>query len=249
MQLFMCISRHIDAFNRRLGRAMSWAILAVVIVSSLNASVRYALNTSSNAWLELQWYLFSAVFLLGSAYTLQMNEHIRIDIVNAMLSRRWRSLIDIFGHVVFLLPLCSLMVWLSTPMAWRSFNSTGSISAADLIFLSTCLACLALLSLCVSYWPRRAESQSIKLRLALLSGLLLLALISLPFLARPIAAQWELSVSAGGLPIWPARFLIPLGFFTLLLQALSETIKRIAILRGDIPDPWLKPIAAEPQAP
>ena len=92
MQLFLRISGHIDAFNRRLGRAMSWAILAVVIVSSLNASVRYALNTSSNAWLELQWYLFSAVFLLGSAYTLQQNEHIRIDIVNATLSRRWRSL-------------------------------------------------------------------------------------------------------------------------------------------------------------
>lgn len=249
MQQVLRVSHHIDAFSRALGRAMSWAILAVVIVSSLNALVRYAFNTSSNAFLELQWYLFSAVFLLGSAYTLQQNEHIRIDIVNALFSRRTRTIIDIFGHMFFLLPLCSLMVWLSAPMAWRSFNATGSITSADVMFLSALLALMALLVLFIRQWTKQTSETRNTLRLSLIIALIVLDAISLPILAKPIMSHWELSVSAGGLPIWPARFLIPIGFFTLLLQAMSETIKRIAVLSGATPDPWLTPDAAEPQAP
>ncbi len=248
MHYALRISHHIDAFNRWLGRATSWAILAVVIVSSLNAIVRYAFNTSSNAFLELQWYLFSAVFLLGSAYTLQMNEHIRIDIVNGRLSPRWRNLIDIFGHIFFLIPLSGLMVWLSATMAWRSFNKTGMVTSDDVIFLSALLTLILLLVLGAREWKKKPAQSNITLPVVLVSCLIVIIVISLPLLAKPITNHWELSVSAGGLPIWPARFLIPIGFLTLLLQALSELIKRMAVITGAIPDPWIKPVAAEPQA-
>ena len=120
MGALLSLSRMIDAVNDRVGRAISWLVLASVLVSSGNALVRYVLDTSSNAWLELQWYLYSAVFLLCSGYTLGRNEHIRIDIVNNRLSPRIRAWIDIFGGLFFLLPMALIILWLSIPMVEES---------------------------------------------------------------------------------------------------------------------------------
>ncbi len=169
------LSRWIDALNARIGKAMSWFILAAVIVSSVNASVRFAISKSSNSWLELQWYLFGAVVLLGSAYTLQQNEHIRIDIISSRLSANARNWIDIFGHIFFLAPLCIVMIWLGAPFFWRSITSG------------------------------------------------------------------EISASAGGLIMWPAKMLVPLGFILLMLQGVSEFIKRVAVMKGLIADPHAGP--------
>jgi TRAP-type mannitol/chloroaromatic compound transport system permease small subunit len=164
------ISRLIDWFNENIGKITAWAIVVAVIVSAFNAIIRKVFGTSSNAWLELQWYLFGAVFMLCASWTLKANEHIRIDIVSNKLSKRGRDWVDIFGHVFFLFPFVLLMVWLSTPFFWRSYTSN------------------------------------------------------------------EISTNAGGLIIWPAKGLILLGFILLLLQWLSELIKRIAILRGELED-------------
>ncbi len=114
-------SRVIDAINSRIGKAVAWLILVVVIVSATNATVRKVFDTSSNAWLELQWTLFGVVFLLCSPWTLLSNEHVRIDIVNNLLPKKLRDAIDIFGHVVFLLPLSIIMVVMSVPFLERSF--------------------------------------------------------------------------------------------------------------------------------
>lgn len=171
MSGLLAISRAIDWFNERVGKAMMWLVLAAVLVSAINAVVRYALNVSSNAWLELQWYLFGAVFLLGAAYTLKQNEHIRIDIVSSRLSQNARNWIDIIGHLFFLAPLCLLMLWLGVPFFLRSF------------------------------------------------------------------ASGEVSSSAGGLIVWPAKLLVPLGFALLLAQAFSELVKRVAFMKGLIPEP------------
>ncbi len=171
MKLLLAVSRAIDALNERVGRLVLWLVLVMVLVSAGNAVSRYALNLSSNAWLELQWYLFAAVFLLCSGYTLLHNEHIRIDVVSSRLSRRTRVWIDIFGTLCFLFPLSITIMCLSWP-----------------IF--------------VNAW---------------VSG--------------------EISSNAGGLIRWPARLLVPVGFFLLTLQGVSELIKRIAFLKGLIPDP------------
>jgi TRAP-type mannitol/chloroaromatic compound transport system permease small subunit len=171
MNVLLAISRAIDALNERVGRTVLWLILAMVLVSSANAAFRYLLNISSNAWLELQWYMFAAVFLLCSGYTLRYDEHIRIDVINSHLSRRTQIWIDIFGTICFLLPMTIFITWLSWP-----------------IFMN-----------------------------AWVSG--------------------ETSSNAGGLVRWPARLLIPVGFTLLSLQGISELIKRIAFLRGLIPDP------------
>ena len=171
MQELLGISRAIDAINEKIGKATGWFILAAVIVSSVNATVRFVFSKSSNSWLELQWYLFGAVVLLGAAYTLKHNEHIRIDIINSRLSKRARDWIDIIGHLVFLAPLCAVMLWLGVPFFLRSF------------------------------------------------------------------ANGEISASAGGLIVWPAKLLVPLGFFLISLQGASEFIKRVAIMRGLIADP------------
>ena len=171
MKLLLQISRAIDALNERIGRLVLWLVLFMVLVSAANASLRYLLNMGSNAWLELQWYLFAVVFLLCSGYTLLHNEHIRIDVVSSRLSQRTRVWIDIFGTVCFLLPMSIGILWLSWP-----------------IF--------------VNAW---------------VSG--------------------EVSNNAGGLIRWPARLVIPAGFLLLSLQGVSELIKRIAFLRGLIPDP------------
>ncbi len=181
MSGLLAISRAIDWFNERVGKAMMWLVLAAVLVSSVNAVVRYSLNVSSNAWLELQWYLFGAVFLLGAAYTLKQNEHIRIDIVSTRLSQNARNWIDIIGHVLFLAPLCLLMLWLGIPFFLRSL------------------------------------------------------------------ASGEVSSSAGGLIVWPAKLLVPLGFALLLAQGLSELIKRVAFMKGLISDPYPRGGAHAPE--
>jgi TRAP-type mannitol/chloroaromatic compound transport system permease small subunit len=174
MKLLLALSRTIDALNERVGRAVFWLILAMALVSTTNALFRYALNQSSNAWLELQWYLFAAVFLLCAGYTLLNDEHIRIDVVSSRLSRRTQIWIDIFGTLFFLLPMSTFILWLSWPMF-------------------------------VNAWLSQ-----------------------------------EMSSNAGGLIRWPARLLIPAGFFLLTLQGVSELIKRVAVLLGLIPDPVKK---------
>jgi TRAP-type mannitol/chloroaromatic compound transport system permease small subunit len=115
------LSRVIDAANFRIGKILSWAVVGAVLVSATNATVRKIFDTSSNSWLELQWVLFSIVFLLCASWTLLANEHIRIDIVNITLPRRVRNSIDVMGHAFFLLPLCVIMIITSFPFFVRSF--------------------------------------------------------------------------------------------------------------------------------
>lgn len=172
MQGLLGLSRAIDAFNGRAGRLLGWLIPLAVLVSAVNALVRKLLNTSSNAWLELQWYLFGAVFLGCAAYTLLRNEHIRIDIVSSQLGQTYRNVMDVIGHVFFLMPLCLMMIYYSVPFAWNSFRIG------------------------------------------------------------------EMSQNAGGLLQWPAKVLIPIGFTMLFFQAVSELVKRIAVMKGLIPDPY-----------
>jgi TRAP-type mannitol/chloroaromatic compound transport system permease small subunit len=164
-------ARLIDSANTWIGKRLAWLILAAVIVSAVNASVRKIFDTSSNSWLELQWVLFSVVFLLCSPWTLLSNEHIRIDIVNNLLPNRVRDLIDIIGHAFFLLPLTVVMVLTGVPFFVRSYEIN------------------------------------------------------------------EQSGNAGGLPQWPTKALLMIGFALLLIQGISELIKRIAIMRGLIADP------------
>lgn len=171
MQTTLRISRAIDKLNAKIGQALIWLVLVMALVSSGNAVFRYLFNLSSNAWLELQWYLFSAVFLLCAGYTLLNDEHIRIDVVSSHLSRRAQLWIDIFGTLFFLLPVSIFIMWLSWPVFMNAWTSQ------------------------------------------------------------------EISGNAGGLIRWPVRLLVPLGFFLLSLQGISELIKRVAYLRGLIPDP------------
>ena len=181
MQALLRVSRLIDGLNERIGRVMYWLVLVAVIVSAGNAISRKVLNLSSNAYLELQWYLFSALFLFCAGYTLLRNEHVRIDVVAGRFSARTQAWIDIFGTVFFLLPMAVLFIYLSWPIFIRTYM------------------------------------------------------------------QGEISTNAGGLLIWPARFMVPVGFALLTLQGLSELIKRIAFLTGHGPDPMLRvdPLAAE----
>jgi len=122
VQALLALSRAIDAMNARLGKAVGWLIFAAVIVSSGNAVVRYIFDTSSNAWLELQWYLFAGVFLLGSGYTLLNNEHVRIDIIAGRTSARFRAWIDIVGALFFLLPMAVIIMVLSWPVFMESYD-------------------------------------------------------------------------------------------------------------------------------
>lgn len=134
MQFLFRVSRLIDALNAAVGRAVYWLVLAAVLISSGNAISRYSLNLSSNAWLEIQWYLFSAIFLLCAGYTLLRNEHIRIDIISGHLSRRAQAWIDVIGGVFFLLPMAAFILWLSWPMFWESWvRNEISANAGGLI--------------------------------------------------------------------------------------------------------------------
>lgn len=171
MNALLALSRGIDRLNEIIGKTVMWAILVAILISAANALVRKIFSTSSNAWLEAQWYLFGASFLLAAAYTLKQNEHIRIDIVYGMFSRRVQHWIDLMGHTLFLLPFSLLMVYYLWPYTMKSFNSG------------------------------------------------------------------EMSSNAGGLIIWPAKALLLVGFILLVLQAISEIIKKIAVMRGDIEDP------------
>ena len=167
----LALSRGIDRVNTIIGRAVSWLILVAVLVSATNAIIRKVFSISSNAWLELQWYLYGGAFLLAAAYTLLENEHIRIDIVYGMWKRRTQHWIDLIGHLFFLLPFSALAIWLIWPWLMRSYRGN------------------------------------------------------------------EMSMNAGGLILWPAKALLLAGFVMLFVQGVSEIIKKIAVMRGMIPDP------------
>ena len=166
MSFFLSLSQSIDALNERIGLAVSWALLAAVLICAGNALIRYSFNISSNAWLEIQWYLFGAIFLLASSYTLKRNEHVRIDVIVGRFSKRTQVWIDGAGFLLFLLPATVLILYFALPFAFESVRSQ------------------------------------------------------------------EMSSNAGGLIVWPAKVLIPVGFLLLTLQGLSELIKRIGFLKG-----------------
>jgi len=127
MKYLLLFSRAIDALSTLVGKVAMWLILLTVFISAANAISRYALHISSNAWLEIQWYLFGAVFLLGAGFAFLRNAHVRIDVVSSRLSARARNWIDIVGILVFLLPLCYLMIALGWPLFERSWD-TGEMS-------------------------------------------------------------------------------------------------------------------------
>lgn len=164
----MSISRAIDRLNEKIAAAVSWALLIAVIICTGNALVRYMFKLSSNSWLEIQWYLFAAVFLLASAHTLKRDEHVRIDVITSHFSKRTQVWIDLVGYLLFLLPVCLLILYYGIPFARYSFVSA------------------------------------------------------------------EMSSSAGGLIVWPVKLLVPAGFALLMLQGISEIIKRVAFLAGRI---------------
>lgn len=168
MPFFISLYKCIDAINEKIGLTISWALLVAVLICSGNAIVRYALNVSSNAWLEIQWYLFGAIFLLASSYTLRRNEHVRIDVIVGKFSKRTQVWIDVFGFLLFLLPATLLILYFAIPFAFESVRNQ------------------------------------------------------------------EVSSNAGGLIVWPAKILIPIGFLLLSLQGVSELIKRIGFLLGKV---------------
>ena len=128
MQALLKLSRAIDRLNDFVGRWIIWAILASTVISGVNAVVRKAFNTSSNAYLEVQWYLFAAAFLLAAGYTLLQGEHVKIDVVYSRFSRRNQNWIDIFGFAFFLLPVCAIILWLGTPFFLQGLRS-GEMSS------------------------------------------------------------------------------------------------------------------------
>ena len=174
MATLLQLSRLIDRISELIGKSVAWLVLAAVLISTLNAAVRKAFNTSSNAYLEIQWYLFAAVFLLAAGYTMMRQEHVKIDVVSGRFSKRTQIWIDIIGLAFFVLPLVYTVVHLSLPLVIRSYVMN------------------------------------------------------------------EYSSNAGGLIRWPVFALLPLGFLLLGIQAISELIKRVAFLKGLVPDPTQK---------
>lgn len=167
MQGLLGLSRAIDAFNEKVGRWLAWLILVAVIISTVNAVVRKTFNTSSNAWLEAQWYLFGAVFLGCAAYTFLKNEHIRIDIVSSRMSQGYRNKVELVGHVLFLMPLCIMMIWYGFPFFWNSFRiGEMSTNAGGLIQWPAKL--MIPLGFCMLF--AQAISETIK-RLAYMQGI------------------------------------------------------------------------------
>jgi TRAP-type mannitol/chloroaromatic compound transport system permease small subunit len=124
----LAFSRLIDAITERIGRTVYWLLLAAVLISTVNAIVRYAFDIGSNAWLELQWYLFAAVFMLGSGYVFLHDQHVRIDVVASRLGRKAQVWIDLVGILVFLLPLCVFIAWTALPSIGKAIN-TMEVSA------------------------------------------------------------------------------------------------------------------------
>ena len=174
MATLLQLSRLIDRMSELIGKSVAWLVLAAVMISTLNAVVRKAFNTSSNAYLEIQWYLFAAVFLLAAGYTMMRQEHVKIDVISGRFTKRTQVWIDIIGLAFFVLPLVYTVVHLSLPLVIRSYVMN------------------------------------------------------------------EYSSNAGGLIRWPVFALLPLGFLLLGIQAISELIKRIAFLKGLVPDPSQK---------
>jgi len=170
MPALLMLSGLIDRLNTWIGRLAMWLILVTTLISAWNAIQRKAFDISSNAWLEIQWYLFAAVFMLGAGYTLLRNAHVRIDFLAGRFTPRTRNWIDVVGILAVLFPFCIISVLLSWPLFVNAWNSG------------------------------------------------------------------EMSSNAGGLVRWPVYLLIPTGFALLMLQGLSELIKRIAFLRGQGPD-------------
>ena len=166
MSFFLLISRGIDRLNQSVGLFTTWLILATTLISAGNAIVRKAFDSSSNALLEIQWYLFAAVFLLGAGYGLLKNSHVRIDFISSMLTPRARNWIDVGGILLALFPFCFICIYLSWPLFMQAYT-TG-----------------------------------------------------------------EMSSNAGGLIRWPVYALVPAGFALLMLQGVSELIKRLAFLWG-----------------
>ncbi len=181
MNALLKFSQRIDAMTERLGKAAPWLVLVVVLVSAGNAIMRYTISYSSNAFLEVQWYLFGMIFLSCAGFTLLRNEHVRIDLISGRFSKRGQTWIDIFGIIFFLMPMALAILMLSWPVFVNAFVSS------------------------------------------------------------------EMSNSPGGLIVWPARLMIPAGFLLLILQALSELIKRVGFLKGLCPDPTAKRNALTPE--
>lgn len=180
MNALLKLSRRIDAMTERVGQAALWLVLVVVLISAGNAVMRYTIGYSSNAFLEIQWYLFGLIFLSCSGYTLLRNAHVRIDLISGRFSKRGQAWIDIFGLIFFLMPMAVAILVLSWPVFVNAFQTS------------------------------------------------------------------EMSNSPGGLIVWPARLMIPVGFLLLILQALSELIKRIGFLLGLCPDPSEKSDSTSP---
>jgi TRAP-type mannitol/chloroaromatic compound transport system permease small subunit len=130
LHALLSFSRLIDAINTKIGKGAAWLILAAVLVSTINALTRYGFSMSSNAWLELQWYLFAGTFLLCAPWTLKCNEHIRIDVVTGRYSPRVHAWIDIIGGLLFLIPMCLVILWSAVPFAWDSIASMENSSNA-----------------------------------------------------------------------------------------------------------------------
>jgi TRAP-type mannitol/chloroaromatic compound transport system permease small subunit len=132
--LLLNLSQRIDKFNELVGKGTFWLVLVMTVICASNATVRFIFNFSSNGLLEIQWYLFAAVFLLGSAYTLQRNEHVRIDVIAGKLSAKGQAWIDIIGTLFFLLPMVVTVLWLSLPLVAESIKiSEMSANAGGLI--------------------------------------------------------------------------------------------------------------------
>ncbi|MGQ3300454.1 TRAP transporter small permease subunit [Reyranella sp.] len=122
MRLLLSFSTLIDALNEKIGTVCNWLVLLACVVSAGNAMVRYAYDTSSNAWLEIQWYMFAVIVMFGASYTMKRNEHVRVDLLYMNLGRRGQLWVDILGTLVFLLPTCTILAWLSWPFFMQSFN-------------------------------------------------------------------------------------------------------------------------------
>jgi len=128
--MFMSLSRLIDGLNEKIASAVSWALLVAVIICATNALIRYTFHVSSNAWLEIQWYLYAAMFMLASAYTLKRDEHVRIDVVVGRFSKRTQVWLDLFGYLIFLMPISLLIIWYGIPFASVSIHSAEMSSNA-----------------------------------------------------------------------------------------------------------------------
>lgn len=128
MSFLLLISRVIDKITETIGKSVSWLLLAAVLISAINAVTRKMFDISSNAWLEVQWYLYGTVFMMAAAYALLKNEHVRIDIVSSSWSQRTRNIVDLVLHIIFLVPFAALMTYLSYPWFMTSFTS-GEMSS------------------------------------------------------------------------------------------------------------------------